>query len=260
VKRGSAFFRVTAGNVARRSHLGRLRDAAARAFRAESVCLVQLARAGTLDDSAAVDKMVYQHSSPDQEWFVSMPTSRQRTLWQPLRRRLFGAVALVAYFAAAIGVPLPVFALHDLGQPGSQKGPCGCPVGEQVSGHCCCSGPDEQSPWTTIAATDQAEGTSCTSCAKAPKACCSSHANAAPQTQPSQSKPSSGKSWVLRVSAATCQCTSTVWITMGEVCPPPPLLVWVPYLLATDRVSSPDTTMGPVTLSPPDPPPRFLGA
>jgi hypothetical protein len=142
----------------------------------------------------------------------------------------------------------------------SPKGPCGCPIGEQIAGHCCC-GADARSQWVTEPAKDQVEAKQCTSCTAAPKPCCKGHATpaACPPISPPRPQPSTDTPWTLRVSAATCQCTTTQWITTGEVCPPPPLLVWVPYLLPTGRVSPPDTTTRLVPLSPPEPPPRFLG-
>jgi hypothetical protein len=191
-----------------------------------------------------------------------MPRPRQQMFWRHLRRRLFAALALVAYFATAVGVPLPALAMSGQGQAlPNQKGPCGCPIGEQVSGHCCCCGADGRSPWTTAPAREQAEHNSCAPCAAPPKSCCSSRAKTAPdaQTQSSQPIPSAAKPRVPRVSAATCQCTTTLWVTTGEVCPPPYLLTWFPYELPGGQVSCSATSIRPVTVSPPDPPPRYLG-
>jgi hypothetical protein len=189
-----------------------------------------------------------------------MPVSRQTTSWRPLRYRLLAAVALVSYFVAATGLPLSTVAANDSGPPSaSPKGPCGCPIGEQVSGHCCCCGTAGRSLRATAPATEQADGQGSTSFTAAQKPCCTSHVNTPSPTQRSQPKPHD-KPWAPRVGAATCQCTTTLWVMTGEVCPPPPQMVWLPCLVSIGKVSIANTSTHPAAHSPSVPPPRVLGA
>ena len=191
-----------------------------------------------------------------------MPAPRTRTVWRHRRRSLFAALALVAYFAAGTGWPLPTAAGVSQGQTSTdQKGPCGCPIGEHLSGQCCCRSADGPSPWATPA-TEPAEPPGCSACTPAPKPCCSSHAQAAPlpKVQASRPTPRAPGRGLARVSAATCRCTATLWVATGEVCPPPPLLGWLPYLTPDGRVSSANISIRAATPAPPDPPPRILGA
>jgi hypothetical protein len=73
---------------------------------------------------------------------------RSNTFWRPLRRRLPAVLALVAYLAAALGMPLPTPAHRDRSQPfPCQNHACGCQTAEQCWRHCCCFTSEEHWAW-----------------------------------------------------------------------------------------------------------------
>src|SRR5262249_44263440 len=72
---------------------------------------------------------------------------RQLTRWlTALRKRWLGVVALLAYLAGAIGLPLPVSVRGASTREQAASGrvhpvavhACGCPVEERQAGTCCC--------------------------------------------------------------------------------------------------------------------------
>jgi hypothetical protein len=73
-------------------------------------------------------------------------------------------------------------------------------------------------------------------------------------------KPNAGQKagWPL-IGASQCQRTTTAWITAGDVCPGPSPIVWFPYLLPIDCITSIDNSVQPLSFVPPDPPPRSHG-
>src|SRR5262245_57772842 len=63
---------------------------------------------------------------------------------QTCRQRILAIIALLAYLAGAIGLPVPALtpAVVEEAEPTPATPPlhrCGCPVGEQANGTCCCS-------------------------------------------------------------------------------------------------------------------------
>jgi hypothetical protein len=67
-----------------------------------------------------------------------------------LRHRIGAAVALFAYLAAAIGLPLPAtsVARKDRSQPfPCQDHVCGCQTAEECWASCCCFSPEERWAW-----------------------------------------------------------------------------------------------------------------
>jgi len=161
------------------------------------------------------------------------------TLLRRARRRIAAGLALIAYCLAASGLHLPAAAAKDHDEPvsaASPKGPSCCPGAETGAHNCCCCGSSTASP----------------------KCCCGGHANSSASTpaKDSQTQSTMPPPSLLYVSPAKCQCLPTLWIVMGEVCPPPPLLAWLPYLLPTGWVSSAVTSTHARPLAPLDPPPR----
>jgi hypothetical protein len=78
----------------------------------------------------------------------TMPASRRKTFWRPLRRRLCAGITLVAYLLTALGVPLPAATRKDADQPfPCQDHPCGCQTAEQCWASCCCFSPEERLAW-----------------------------------------------------------------------------------------------------------------
>jgi hypothetical protein len=69
--------------------------------------------------------------------------------WRAWPRRLCAAVTLLAYLAAALGVPLPAAAPpKDRGEPfPCQDHPCGCRTAEQCWRGCCCFTPAQRWAW-----------------------------------------------------------------------------------------------------------------
>jgi hypothetical protein len=162
-----------------------------------------------------------------------MPFFHRKNLWRSVPRRLAGALALVSYCLAGIGLPLPAAKAKDRDQPisaASSQGSSCCANAETGAHQCCC----------------------CGSSTGAPNSCCAGHA------KDSQSQPAIPASGLIHVSEAKCPCLPALWIVMGEICPPPSLLAWSPYLLPIGRVSSYDTSTQPILFAPLDPPPRLF--
>jgi hypothetical protein len=176
-----------------------------------------------------------------------MPRSRPQPFWHSLRRRLFAAVALLAYGLAAGGIPLPGRAA-----PG-HCGCCGCEKhAGQTADRDAAPSPFNGQPASPIS-TESPEKT-CGCCTGGAKSCCSSHSPKAPEDVPPD--PAAPDRRAPAVNAAKCHCATVQWVTTGEVSPPPALLTWVPFLAPDGRVSSADADAPPVPLVPPDPPPR----
>ena len=64
-------------------------------------------------------------------------------------RRLIAVGAILAYLAAAIGLPLPpAVVIKDGGKPFPCQGhACGCQTAEECWRHCCCHTPEERWAW-----------------------------------------------------------------------------------------------------------------
>jgi hypothetical protein len=216
-----------------------------------------------------------------------MVLARRNTLRRPIRQRLFAAVALCAYSAAAFGLPLPAAATpREAGEPFPCMGhACGCRTAEQCWTNCCCFTPEErwawarahdvQPPayaerpapseegWNTPRLRDRAEGEPAQatrrSCCRdrAAKACCGGGACAgADTTQPANEAPPSGVRWVPGVSALRCQGLTTLWVTTGTTLPPPPAVGWAPCETPEGSLHAPDAVACVLARTPPIPPPR----
>jgi hypothetical protein len=176
-----------------------------------------------------------------------MPSQRPKMFWRPLRHRLSAAFALIAYFAATSGLPLPGAVVH--GQPTLyQNRPCGYRPADDPSEHCCCCGiKGEPASNDAPPPADKA----CPSCTGSSKSCCAGHSDTAP-------RPSAPGRRLPGLTTAKCHCITTAWLTTGEVCPPPPPLTWLPYLPPAGDVSLAGAGVFAIKVTPPDPPPRPL--
>src|ERR1700746_3683145 len=77
-----------------------------------------------------------------------MFAERPSKFWRPLARRCVAGLALVAYLATSVGIPLPVAGGKERGQPyPCMDHPCGCATAEQCWRHCCCFTPEEKFAW-----------------------------------------------------------------------------------------------------------------
>jgi hypothetical protein len=77
-----------------------------------------------------------------------MPRTRRNHLWRLRARRLVTGVALAAYLAVVIGLPVPAAPVKDRRQPfPCQDHPCGCRTAEECWRHCCCFSPEQRLAW-----------------------------------------------------------------------------------------------------------------
>jgi hypothetical protein len=149
------------------------------------------------------------------------------------RQRLLAAVALGAYLAGAIGVPLPAPAPR-LAEEEPEQAPapasaglhrCGCPAEERDRGTCCC-------------------------CSQGGGGCCSAPADEAPADEAPGLRWSGG-GWTAR-----CQGEESSWLLLATVVVPVP----APPCLFAPSVSGwlrpLDESAGRLALPLPDPPPR----
>jgi hypothetical protein len=226
-----------------------------------------------------------------------MSWSRLRTSWRSLGRRLCAGVTLIAYLAAALGLPLPAAARRAADQQfPCQNHPCGCLTAEECWRHCCCFTPQErwawaeehhvQPPayaerpssqgWRTARLRDSKErqpqrpaGGSCcskqTGCPTQATQPTKSCHHCRPQPHPGQPADQSrcaakGKlRWTLAVAALKCTGHATLWISTGAALPPSPPLVWRPFLEAGGWLSWRHDCRTDLSSKPLDPPPRMAG-
>src|SRR5579872_5866002 len=78
-----------------------------------------------------------------------MCAARRKRFWRTCRYRAGGALSLVAYLLATLGLPLPARARKETaGVPfPCQDHPCGCRTAEQCWKNCCCFTPAERLAW-----------------------------------------------------------------------------------------------------------------
>src|SRR4249920_2147204 len=69
-------------------------------------------------------------------------------LFDPIRRRPAGWLALVGQLAALFGLPMPVLSAKDLSSPfPCQHRQCGCMRAADCWNHCCCFSAQERLAW-----------------------------------------------------------------------------------------------------------------
>jgi hypothetical protein len=216
--------------------------------------------------------------------------ARRNIPWRSLRHRLAAGVALCAYLAAALGLPLPASPPREKGQPfPCMDHPCGCRTAEQCWTHCCCLTPEERwawarahnveppayaerpagsaEGWNAAPLRDQVEGKAPTkgrgACCRAEKSCCADpacgrgccHASTPPASVKTDAT-KGGVRWVLGVSAQRCQGLTTLWLSTGTTLPPPRAVAWAPCEVAAGWLPATDTAACLLSRTPPAPPPR----
>jgi len=173
------------------------------------------------------------------------------------------AVALCAYLAAAVGLPVPVAAAGGRAFPG-----CGCGGAERCQQGCCCSTARPETP------PEPAEDTGAPACcsqagedgpnapADEPCCCCQGKEGGAccgrsccRKKRPSRTVPPP-LVWRPTLSASRCRGVATAWVSLGAVLPPRPV-TWSPCRLPPSAVSHRPASAPLVPHTPPDPPPRL---
>jgi hypothetical protein len=209
---------------------------------------------------------------------LTMAARRRLTfLKQRIRRALLVGLALVAYLAGAVGVPLPAY-VH---KPSVQSFPCqshacGCMTAEQCWKGCCCFSPEEKLVWAQAHQVEPpAEAQAAASqgwneprkrdrekqpAQETKASCCSGHcadhspAPATPSNKPAE--PTRTSKWVLGMWAQQCRGGTTSWLLGEPVSAPPPLVHWSydasPVCWLRPSYQSPSSA----ALVPPTPPPR----
>jgi hypothetical protein len=225
---------------------------------------------------------------------VSLMPFRRSVSWRPLSRRLIAAGAILAYLAAAFGLPLPPPAvIKDGGKPFMCQGQaCGCQTAEECWRHCCCHTPEERWAWaaehdvtppdyaekptaktppkrdpagdaivsalvdlSAPADTVAAQADSCAPTEADHDACCSCC-----KDDGSRGMRRALTSTLLRgcvVSPLRCQGLTTQWVTTGVVPTQPPTHTHRPEAAATGRLFLANFFARRVAQSPPFHPPRF---
>jgi hypothetical protein len=198
-----------------------------------------------------------------------MPARRRLTLLkQRIRRTLVVGLALIAYLAGVIGLPLPasVHKASAVAFPCQSHG-CGCMTAEQCWQHCCCFSPEEKVAWAQAhqvepppaAQTAAVQGWNvprqrdreAQSAGKQAKTSCCGHS--ADQPPAEQSKTST---WILGMWSQQCQGLSSSWLLGEPVSAPPPLIHWsydASPVCWLQPCNQPAISAVPV---PPTPPPR----
>lgn len=172
------------------------------------------------------------------------------------------ACTLVSYLLAAVGLPLPVRAAKERGEPfPCQDSACGCRTAEQCWRSCQCLTLEQRLAWARargitppayVAETAAAEGGGCCCQESTTSSCCQSPKNAAPAAADGPRGP--------LFSAHRCQGLSTIWISSGVV---PLAHAIAPVILADtmERLVVAESRLPALNeWSPPTPPPRlFVG-
>lgn len=171
------------------------------------------------------------------------------------------AAALLAYFAAAVGVLLPAGAGKDRGVPfPCRDRPCGCHDARGCKQHCCCFTSEQKLAWaarhgvdptpfvnsSAVAAARAAAGPTE---AKPAAACCASG--------PYQPEAPARQHDLISIAAyRACQGLAPLWTTLGAALPPPRPLAYEFLWNSPDSLISPAPAAASFSFSPPTPPPR----
>ena len=200
---------------------------------------------------------------------------RQRAIRKPSIRWLGPRLALLSYFVAAFGFPLPTAPTKDHSRPfPCQDHVCGCHNAEDCWHHCCCFSHAEHLAWAHdhhMEPPTHAESASAVepasdppSCTTAAKGCCHHHAGAAacgssPPTQTGSHAPENAKAgfrWVAGISAFRCHGLSPFWVSASPALPSFPEPMSPPELPPSDSLACGDVFPTALDHPPPVPPPR----
>ena len=194
-------------------------------------------------------------------------------------RRLIAGVALAAYLAATVGVPLPKSLGKHSGVPfPCQDHACGCQDAEACWDHCCCYSPAEKLAWAhrhgveppaTLVAQVAASGLAVASEHAAPRrACCARHEHAAHASSHDEhdaagceqcagdDEPTIGIVLAMGPLARGCQGMVELWSASGAVVPPPPAVAWNFQWNVVEWLAPAAFPFDSRELAPPVPPPR----
>ena len=166
--------------------------------------------------------------------------------WRPVPRRLLAAAALLAYLAAALGLPLPPPVAVEAGGGAfaCQGRLCGCRTAEDCSHHCCCHAAAPSCPHCAARAARDEECPHCSG--KDPTAVCR------------HGMTHSGAPWHPVLSALGCRGEVASWVFVGAVPAVPPAGPALISPVASGRLTPGDLAAARVSLAPPLPPPRLL--
>lgn len=195
--------------------------------------------------------------------------------WKPLSRSLAPRLALLSYFVAAFGFPLPTSSTKDYSQPfPRQHRLCGCGHAVDCLGCCCCGNheapqaqPRESFAEAQLSVAEQMPA-QVSDDPPTSKACCHHRANAAVSSQPKPApqanhapqKASTSFRWVAGISAFKCQGLSALWVSAIPTLPTLAEPSWYLDLAPSGWVACADAF--PMTLGrrPLVPPPRSVVA
>src|SRR5262249_46596299 len=96
-------------------------------------------------------------------------------------------------------------------------------------------------------------------CTAQPKLAGCGKAAAPPRAQDSSPASPVGVRWVSGVTALRCHGVRMLWVSSGAVLPPPPLVSWRPFWPWAGALAYSDAAPLSLSLTPPDPPPRWTG-
>ena len=191
--------------------------------------------------------------------------SLRRLPWRSFARRVAVAGALLAYLAAAVGLPLPPqVVVKDGGKPFPCQGHlCGCQTAEECWRHCCCYTAAERWAWARangVQPPDYAEKPSdddrrvacdddhdsCPHChGSAPASACRHAASHRPPL------------WGLALAPLSCRGETTQWVLTGVMPAPAPVRVGRSEPALSDRLDWATVEPFRVLQAPPFPPPRI---
>lgn len=208
--------------------------------------------------------------------------SRRRLATQ----RLLAVLALVGYWSATIGVPIPQSPRKDGGEPFPCQGHhCGCQNAAACWRTCCCYSATEKVAWARAKAVEppaaavveaalewnsprqrdaEITAAACARCTeRAGRNCRSATATPVPaascRSSSDRNDETSATTWHVSVSPVKCQGLISLWLQNGTVCPPAPVVRWSPNWDCVARVSPIKLAPCQLPHSPPIPPPRDLG-
>lgn len=188
-----------------------------------------------------------------------------------LRRRWTAALALVAYLAASVGVPVPAPKAASGGVPfPCQDHECGCATAEQCWRSCCCHTVEERWAWA------RARNIEPPACAEKPaeaswrvarlrdreaastrKSCCSEgHSCCEPEAKPVVPKPEMTPRWQWTSATLRCRGVAETWTGASVSLPPPIAVAWIPFPRPVGWLGALLDIAETVPVCPPIPPPR----
>lgn len=195
-----------------------------------------------------------------------MARFRQRGMGKPSIRRLGPRLALLAYFVAAFGFPVPTAPSKDRRHPfPCQDHVCGCCNAEDCWHHCCCFSHAEHLAWAHAHQVEALAPTeSASACPPTAHGCCHHHAGAADRDPSQSAQPDShatrhgtpGFRWVARITAFRCHALSPFWVSASPALPSFPEPMSPLVLPPSDSLVSEDVFPTALDQSPPVPPPR----